>query len=137
MDFIKWGKNLSLPIIFFHVLEKLNLRRTKRNSILERLKTCLEIQLVFQIVLSIFLCGNWLLFTFLPETVKSVRSMIIKYSCMGICQDNIILNAIKAFSRSASLAFSCMVIEFFLFVTIFFLMIIFLAAGGPLPQSYY
>lgn len=117
------GKSFPADNFFFvHVLEKLNLRRTKRNSILGRLKTSLEIQLVFQIVLSIFLSWNWLLlFIFLPETVKSIRSMIIKYSWMGISKDNIVFNAIKAFSRSASPAFSWMFIKFFLFVTVFFI----------------
>lgn len=58
-------KSFPADNFFFHVLEKLNLRRTKRNSMLGRLKTCLEIRLVFQVVLSVFLGGNWLLLTFL------------------------------------------------------------------------
>lgn len=121
MNFIKWGKNHSLLIIFFLALENLNPRRAKRNSILERLKTSLEIQVVFQILLTIFLSWNWLLLVvLLPETVKSIRDMILKYPCMGICKYNIMFNAIKAFSRAASLAFSWMVIKFFLFVNVFF-----------------
>lgn len=133
-------KSFPADNYFFHVLEKLRLRRTKRNSILGRLKTSLEIQLVFQIPLSIFLSGNCIPFISLPETVKSVRCTIIKYTCKHICQDNVIFNAITAFSRSASLAFSpvhpLMVIKLVFFVTEFFLVTVFLAAGGTPSQRY-
>lgn len=126
---------------FFRVLEKLTLRRTKRNSVLGRLKTSLEIQLVFQIALSIFLSGNWIPFISLPETVQYIRSVIIKYSCMYICQGNIIFNAIKAFSGTASLASYQsilweLVIKLVFFVTEFFLMTVFLTTGGTPPQRY-
>lgn len=75
--FMKLEKQASpqimvLFVCFFVCLEKSVLRITKGNSILGRLKTAIEIKLVFQMKLSIFLPGDWMYFKSLPDTVKII-----------------------------------------------------------------
>jgi len=55
-----------------------------KRKLYTRLKTPIEIQLVFQIVLSIFFSGDWIQFISLFKTVKSIRSMM-KHSFVHIC----------------------------------------------------